>query len=74
MVDISDAKSRFEEGITGQAARKWQNNAASRSDDYEENFEPVLDAQNDCAEEAREAGGGYASLTAYADCIQSSQT
>lgn len=72
MVDISDAKDRFEDGIDFSAAQKWQNNAADRADDYEDNFEDILDEQNECAEQSRaDSDGGYSRLVAYANCISS---
>ena len=72
MVDISEAQDRFEDGIDGQAARKWQENAEDRADEYADEFDDILKEQNDCAEEARqESDGGYSRLVAYANCVSS---
>lgn len=69
-VDINEAQSRFEDGIDGQAAQKWRQNAEQRSGDYADEFDDILSEQNDCAQQAREeTDGGYSALVAYANCI-----
>jgi hypothetical protein len=66
--DINEARSAFENGVDRSAARDWQNNAEDASGDYEDEFEGILQDQNNCAQETEESAG-YERLMAYAECI-----
>lgn len=72
MTDIEEARTRFEEGINANNARKWRENAKNNSDEYEAEFADILRDQNEAAKETEHLTG-YDRLVAYAEHMYEKQ-